>query len=542
MRHLDFIRSSKRDHNHAELSLLVHLKHPLSIPQLYTQPSHTMSSAMIDEVAALLPTVSVFKRLSKPQVLELAALFDPIKIQDGEVLIVKGRKNDMFIIIADGELELYTHGTREGVLKAKDYFGLQDLFIDRSAPINVVAKRQTTFYALRKESFQKFLQSKPDLAIPLLSSVVQSIEDSKVSAYFDGSTKESPLSKVVVRMFDTKPYQQKFFVEQNSKLGLNYQIEFLKEKLTSDTAHLASGASVVCVFVHDSVDKDVAKILKEQNVQLVAYRCAGFDTCDVPTCDNMGLSVVRVPGYSPNAIAEHAVAMMLALNRKLMLANSRVRTGDFSLDGLVGFDMKGKTVGVIGTGKIGFCLVQILLGFGCRVLCYDIYKNAELLKNPAIAYVDLDQIFSESHIISLHAPLTPETQHMINEKNLAKMREGVMLINTSRGGLVDTKVLIEALKNGKVGSCGLDVVEGENDYFYEDVSEEPMRNDLIGRLMSFNNVLITAHQAYLTREALTEIAVITLKNIEEFQQGKRLKQLRNSVNQVYPAGDQTKGN
>ncbi|KAI9215758.1 D-lactate dehydrogenase, partial [Blastocladiella britannica] len=324
-----------------------------------------------------------------------------------------------------------------------------------------------------------------------------------------------------VRVFDAKAYQTAAFLEQNARPEFGFALEFLEEKLTAATVEQARGAHAVCVFVHDSVDAAVAQALVGMGIEMVAYRCAGFDTCNVAAADAAGLSVARVPSYSPNAIAEHAAGLILCLNRKLIWASARVHTGDFSLDGLVGFDLKGKTAGVVGTGKIGACLVSILLGFGCRVLCHDVYKNPALLANPAVQYVEMGELLAQSDIISLHAPLMPETHHLVNASTIAQMKRGVMLINTSRGPLVDTRALIDALKSGQVGSCGLDVVEGENDYFYENRSDLPVTDDGIAHLLSFaNRVIVTAHQAFLTHEALREIAATTLRNIADFHQGK----------------------
>ncbi|KAJ1498185.1 hypothetical protein HMI55_005086 [Coelomomyces lativittatus] len=245
-------------------------------------------------------------------------------------------------------------------------------------------------------------------------------------------------STLKVTFFDVKPYQMDSFMEQNEQT-FHYDLHFLQEKLSLTTVHLAQGSDVVCVFVHDQLDAPVVHQLHHLGIRLIAFRCAGFDMCDVAVCDQLNVSVVRVPGYSPNAIAEHACAMMLSLNRKLIQANRKVHMGDFSLDGLVGFDMKGKTVGIIGTGKIGACLVQILLGFGCHVICHDVYKNPMLLANPLVQYVSFDDLIQRSDIISLHAPLLKDTFHLIHGDVFKKMKRGVMLINTSRGPLVDTE-------------------------------------------------------------------------------------------------------
>jgi len=483
----------------------------------------------------LLASISIFSKLSSGQLSSLAAAFVGLKTQEGIAVAVKGMSNDAFYIVADGQLVVSLHDSTHFLTRG-DYIGLSALFEPGNFPFSVVPKSFKTEYKLDQATFIAHLQANPDLTIQILSSLSKNVLNDKLSIASTPSSKVSPLSKMTVRIFDNKAYQKQLFISQNKALGLNYDLDFVSEKLTAKTAHMAAGAQAVCVFVHDTVDEDVAKILKQNNVDLVAFRCAGFDTCNVDACDKNDISVVRVPSYSPNAIAEHAVALMMAINRKLILAGQRVHTGDFSLDGLVGFNMKGKTVGVIGTGKIGFFLIQIMLGFGCRVICYDVFKNPDLLKNPAVTYVELDQLYRESDIISLHAPLTPETQYMINKESISKMKKGVLIINTARGGLIDTKALIQGLIDERIGGCGLDVVEEESDYFFENVAEKPIKSDIIARLLTFNNVMLTSHQAYLTHEALSEIASCTLKNIEEFQQGKRLKALKNSVNKLYLGG------
>ena len=255
----------------------------------------------------------------------------------------------------------------------------------------------------------------------------------------------------------------------------------------------------------------------------------GFNNVDLEACRQHGISVARVPSYSPYAVADHSVALMLMLNRRLHQAYSRNRSGYFVLDGLTGFDMRGKTAGVVGTGKIGQCTIDILLGFGCRVLAFDKYPNEALAARENVQYVDAEQVMAESDIITLHVPLFPETHHVVNASTIAKMKDGVMLINTSRGGLVDTRALIDGLKSGKIGSAGLDVYEEEAGIFFHDVSDRPLTDDVLARLMTFSNVVITSHQAYLTNEALANIADTTLANIDEFARGKRGANLTNAV-------------
>jgi D-lactate dehydrogenase len=268
---------------------------------------------------------------------------------------------------------------------------------------------------------------------------------------------------------------------------------------------------------------------------MIALRCAGYNNVDLKACEKYEISVARVPAYSPYAVAEHAVALIMALNRRTHRAHSRVREGNFSLHGLVGFDIHGKTAGIIGPGKIGACLVSILHGFGCRLLAYGRSRNQDLIDRYSVQYVELDDIFAQSDIISLHCPLTPEMYHLIDAEAISKMKPGVMLINTARGGLIDTNALIEGLKSGKIGSAGLDVYEEEGAYFFEDFSNRVIADDLLARLTTFNNLMITGHQGSLTQEAQKNIVDTTIENIREFELGKRGKDLTNAV--VSKGGD-----
>lgn len=322
-----------------------------------------------------------------------------------------------------------------------------------------------------------------------------------------------------VIFYSSKGYDKEFF--QKSEWSDRHELHFLDVPLDAKTAVLSEKHDVVCVFVNDVVDATVINVLAERGIRMIALRCAGFNNVDLAATDRAGIKVVRVPAYSPYAVAEHTLALILTLNRKTHRAYNRVREGNFSLNGLMGFDLKGKTAGLIGLGTIGVVTAKILIGFGCRVLGYDINKSDELVK-LGVVYADLDTIARESDIMSLHCPLTPQTFHLINEEFIAKMKRGVMLINTSRGALVDTKAVTEGLKSGQIGYLGLDVYEEEEGLFFEDLSESVIQDDVFTRLLSFNNVLITGHQAFLTSNALTNIADTTLQNITDFENGDEL--------------------
>ena len=322
-----------------------------------------------------------------------------------------------------------------------------------------------------------------------------------------------------IAFFGTKPYDEKSFNKVNEDYG--FEIKYFKGHLNMNNIVLTQGADVVCVFVNDTVDADVIKAMAENGVKLLALRCAGYNNVDLEAAKGR-LTVVRVPAYSPYAVAEYTVALMLSLNRKIPRASWRTRDGNFSLHGLMGFDMHGKTVWVIGTGKIAKILIGILRGFGMKILAYDLYPDYKFAEETGMTYTTLDELYHRSDIITLHCPLTAETKYMINEDSISKMKDGVMIVNTGRGQLIHTNALIEGLKNKKVGYAGLDVYEEENEYFYEDKSDKIIDDDTLARLLSFNNVIVTSHQAFFTKEALRNIANTTLQNIKDFEEGKPL--------------------
>lgn len=322
-----------------------------------------------------------------------------------------------------------------------------------------------------------------------------------------------------IALFSAQPYDREFFDRTNDQ-G-QHDLQYFDPSLNRDTRLLAEGFPCICVFVNDKLDAETITYLAERGLKIIALRCAGFNNVDLVAAQQHGIKVVRVPAYSPHAVAEHALALILTLNRKTHKAFNRVREGNFSLVRLEGFDLHGRTVGVIGTGKIGQVFCQIMQGLGCRVIAYDKFPNDEV-RAKGIDYVSLATLFAESDIISLHCPLNPETQHLIDREALDQMKDGVMLINTSRGGLVDTYAVIHALKHHKVGYLGIDVYEQEEKLFFRDLSEMVIEDDTISRLMSFPNVLVTAHQAFFTQNALTQIAQTTLGNIEAFEAGDHL--------------------
>lgn len=322
-----------------------------------------------------------------------------------------------------------------------------------------------------------------------------------------------------IAVFDAKPYDEAMFNKVNEKYG--FELTYHKEHLQYSNVILATGADAVCIFVNATVDAAVIDKLCAYGVKLIALRCAGFNNVDLAAAAGK-IKVVRVPDYSPHAIAEHTLALMLCLNRKVHRAFLRTRDGNFSLNGFLGFDMYKKTVGVIGTGKIGKVVIGLLKGLGMNILAYDLYPDTAFAEKENIKYVSLDELYAQSDVITLHCPLTKETEYLINEDSISKMKDGVMIVNTGRGKLIHTKHLIDGLICRKVGYAGLDVYEEEGAYFYEDKSDSVMTDDVLARLLSFNNVIVTSHQAFFTEEAMSNIAHTTMNNIRDYFAGKEL--------------------
>lgn len=322
-----------------------------------------------------------------------------------------------------------------------------------------------------------------------------------------------------VTFFSTQPYDRESFQKHHTRHDL--ELVFIEARLTAQTVSLAAGSDAVCVFVNDILDADNIATLARLGIQLITLRCAGFNNVDLHAAYQHRIKVTRVPAYSPHSVAEHALAMIMTLNRKTHKAYNRVREQNFSLCGLQGFDIHKKTVGVIGTGNIGTVFCQLMRGFGCTLLAFDPCKNPVLEQN-GVRYTNMDELLEQSDILSLHCPLNEQTHHMINPRSIEKMKTGVMLINTSRGGLVDTRAVIEGLKSGKLGYLGIDVYEQEEQLFFQDLSDQIIVDDKITRLFGFQNVLITAHQGFFTREALDEIAQTTFDNLIGFLEQKDL--------------------
>ncbi len=325
------------------------------------------------------------------------------------------------------------------------------------------------------------------------------------------------MSSSPVAVFDTKSYDRQHLTKAPGADGIDWR--FFEFRLSPDTVPVSQGMKAICVFVNDHCDREILTALAEQGVKMIALRCAGFNNVDVAAAKELGISVTRVPSYSPHAVAEHTVGLILALNRKIHRAYNRVRELNFALAGLTGFDLHGKTAGIYGTGKIGRITAQILRGFGMRVLAYDPFPNEDWASANGVEYVSDDLMVRESDLISLHAPLTPDTQYFVRDETVVKMKPGVYIVNVSRGKLIDTTALIKGLKSKQIGGVALDVYEEEEGVFFEDLSGEVLADDELARLLTFPNVLITAHQAFLTEEALGEIARVTVENLRRYASG-----------------------
>ena len=323
-----------------------------------------------------------------------------------------------------------------------------------------------------------------------------------------------------IAFYDTRAYDRDAFTQMNA--NFLYNIDFFDFHLDEKTASTAKGYDAVCVFVNDNLNEKVIRILKECGVKLIALRCAGFNNVDLEAAKNAGIPVVRVPAYSPHSVAEHAVALLLSLTRKIPQAYMRTRTGNFTLNGLTGRNLNGLTAGILGTGKIGKIMAEILSGFGMKIEMYDVYPDKTWAQQHNFTYVELNKLFADSDVLSLHCPLTGETKHIVNTQSLAMMKKDAVIINTGRGALIDSKALVHALKKQTIGGAALDVYEEESKYFFDDWSIDVIRDDMLARLLTFPNVIITGHQAFLTTNALQSIAQTTMENVRAYFKGEEL--------------------
>lgn len=486
--------------------------------------------ASIDwNVASTIRDDDFFKSLSDSDKQLLFSHMTPLTYKAGETLVKEGDPTTNMFVLTGGKMEKHK-GARASIIKRGELVGVLHFFSKDPSHATIIALEDATVSSITSEAFRDLLVKSPSLNsafITFLSKLVRARTNliNSIRAHVSGS------GALRVAFYDSKDYMRTAFEAVNAKYG--FEIVWIEEKLSEQTLAFSAGCAVVCCFVNDIVSDKVIEHLAETGVGLIAMRCAGYDNVDLKTATRLGVGVTRVPAYSPYAVAEHAASLMLSLNRKLHIAYSRTREHNFSLNGLVGFDMHGKTVGVLGTGKIGKCLVYILRGFGCNVLCYDVREDPELTAMQGVKYVTKDELLAQSDIVSLHAPLLPSTKHTINKESLSKMKKTAILVNTSRGGLVDSEALLEAILNNQIAGAGLDVYEGEKAYFFENKSDRNMADSTLSRLLACHNVLITSHQAFLTEEALANIADSTLGSIKAFKDGKRGKDLPNVVIEEY---------
>ena len=477
----------------------------------------------------LLRKVRLFCKLDEVALSALEGALERATFAAGDDLCREGDTGERMFLIESGKVAVLKAVEREDpievtALQAGDVAGEMGLFGQRTRTATLRARTDCVVRTLGYDAFERLLASNPCVATGLLSYMSGHLarETSTVARLLARDAERG----LRVAFFHASPYRNNLYTQKNR---YGYAMHFFTPRLELDTVPLATGFPVIVISANDCGDADVVKGLSALGVEMIAMRCAGCNNVDLAACERFGISVARVPAYSPYAVAEHAVALMMALNRKTHRAHTRVRDGNFSLSGLVGFDMHGRTAGVVGTGKIGACLLSILHGFGCELLAHSRTPKPELTAQYGVQFVDLDELLAESDIISLHAPLTPETHHLIDAASIAKMRPGVMLINTARGGLVDTEALIEGLKTGRIGYAGLDVYEEEAEYFYKDLSDSVITDDSLARLTTFSNVMVTGHQGSLTDVAQTNIAETTIENIREYELGKRGPELTNAV-------------
>lgn len=480
-------------------------------------------------MAELLRNIRWFSELDDESLQALQSVIQPMMFEAGDVICREGETGDRMFVIESGDVAVLKD-VEDGpaievtVLHRGDIAGEMGLFGERRRSATLKARCRCEMLTLGYDDFEQLLDQESTIAKELLSYMSgHLVRETSTVARLRAQEAETGLR---VAFFSASPYRNQLYKQKNCH---GFAMRFFSVPLSVDTVPLATGFPVVVASANDCFDEAVIEALHELGVGLLALRCAGYNNVDLAACERLGISVARVPAYSPFAVAEHAVALMMALNRRTHRAHTRIRDSNFSLDGLVGFDMHGKTAGVIGTGKIGACLLDILHGFGCRLLANSPTPKQDLIHRLGVRYVELDELLAECDVISLHAALTPDTYHLIDSSAIAKMKAGVMLINTARGGLIDTEALLEGLKSDKVGYAGLDVYEEEAKYFYRDFSDSHIDDDTLARLTTFGNVMVTGHQGSLTQDAQINIVETTIGNVREYELGKRGRDLTNAV-------------
>uniref|UniRef100_A0A7S1IRP1 Cyclic nucleotide-binding domain-containing protein n=1 Tax=Eutreptiella gymnastica TaxID=73025 RepID=A0A7S1IRP1_9EUGL len=472
-----------------------------------------------DKVAVLRRT-QYFQDMTYRHLSSLAECLVYKDFADGEILANEGEPRAKAFFIVQGEVQRtkLVDGQKMviDVAKTGTCLGLLHLLNEDPSFATATAVGQVKVFYLGSKEFSKVLVDEPLLSRAFTYTLAKKVRQfSKILPKQDHSTDSKP--RVV--LYDSKSYWVQQFNRVNEAENLGFEIHYVNERLSPATATLAEGAVAVICFVNDDASAASLRILADVGVQMISMRCAGYDRVDLQASRAFGLLVTRVPAYSPYAVAEHAMSLCLSLNRHLCRASQRTREYDFRLEGLLGFDMYGKTVGVLGTGRIGQIFIDICLGFGCKIIAYDKFPSKALIEAGNVQYVTQEQVLANSDVISLHAPLLPETHHMINDATIATMKQGVIIINCGRGGLIDTKALIRGLTSGHVGGAGLDVYENESEYFFADPSAHVVQDQDLSLLLQFPNVILTAHQAFFTQEGVGEIARVSLNNVKKFVEG-----------------------
>lgn len=474
--------------------------------------------------------LTTFRGMSAPSVDQLFQAATQRRLADGEVLFRENDDAGFLFRVEAGTLAAQKQSDDGKVvllreLHVGDVGGLTSALEPRPRSATLRAQGPAVVSCVSHAAFRAALAGDAALARDLLVHLGGKVRD-KSRQLATLLARAGRDTRELVVFFDAKPYERTVF---DARLTDTLRFKYLDVQLGPDTVGLAHGYPVVCAFVNDRLDAQVIGELARFGTKLLALRCAGFNNVDLVAAKAHGIDVVRVPAYSPHAVAEHAMALVLTLNRKTHRAAARVRDGNFSLAGLVGFDLHGRTAGVVGLGKIGQCFADIARGFGMRVLAFDPALTADTAKAAKLESVDLETLLREADVVSLHAPLNPATHHLLDAQRLGAMKRGAMLINTSRGGLVDTRALLDVLKSGHLGAAGLDVYEEESAYFFRDGSDHAIDDDVLARLLTFPNVLVTSHQGFLTTDALDNIAQTTLENIAAFLAGARGDALPNRV-------------
>jgi len=477
----------------------------------------------------LLRSIRWFSQLDDEALQSVQTVIQSMTFETGDIICREGETGDRMFVIAAGDVAVLKD-VEDGppievtVLHRGDIAGEMGLFGERRRTATLKARCRCEMLTLVYDDFELLLERESTIARALLSYMSgHLVRETSAVAKLRAQDAETGLR---VAFFSASPYRNQLY---NQKNCYGFAMHFFPVPLSASTVPLATGFPVVVASANDCFDEAVIEGLHDLGVNMIALRCTGYNNVDLAACNRLGISVARVPAYSPYSVAEHAVALMMALNRRTHRAHIRIRDSNFSLDGLVGFDMHGKTAGVIGTGKIGACTLDILHGFGCRLLAHSRTPKQDLIHRLGVRFVELDELLAESDIISLHAALTPDTYHLVNSDTINKMKPGVMIINTARGGLIDTEALLEGLKSGTVGYAGLDVYEEEAKYFYRDFSDSYIDDDTLARLTTFGNVMVTGHQGSLTQDAQSNIVETTLENIREYELGKRGSELTNAI-------------